>query len=348
MHTMPIASAMTLAEHVAIKMREPVMLWGPPGVAKSEGVAQLAKKLDAVLVDVRLSQYDSVDLRGFPGVAKDTGQTVWHPPSTLPFVGNDAFPDDKLIILFFDELNSASPAVLAPAYQIINDHRCGEHVFKDNVRIICAGNRETDRGVTTRMPLPLANRMTHAEVGPDVDGWCAWAQKEGLPPVGIAFIRFRKPLLMTFDPSKPDKAFATPRTVAKAMRYYASDMPEEVKMAAMAGAVGDGWAAEFWGFVDVWSKIVTIEQIIRDPEGTPVPEAKEMGARYATVVSVSGAMKKDKTLKPLYTYLKRFEPEFVVLAMMMAFRRVGPELTHTPEFMDYAKKYSAMWSPDKD
>ena len=341
MQKLSIPDAVAMIRHVAIDHNEPMMFWGAPGIGKSEGVQQMVDDLDGVMVDIRLSQYDSVDLRGFPGVEKDTDQTVWHPPSTLPFAGNDRFPDDKLIVLFLDELNSAVPAVMAVAYQLVNEKRVGEHKLKPNVRVVAAGNRETDRGVTNRMPLPLANRFTHVEGVESVDAWCLWGQKTGkVPPVGVAFMQFRKPMLMTFKPDTTEKAFATPRTWIKAMKYYESNMPEHLKMAAMAGAVGDGPSAEFWGFVDIWQKMIPISEIIKNPEKVPLPKESDMGMRYALTINVSGHMDK-KTVKPLATFLGRLEPEFQVLAWQMATKR-DDQLDQTDEFMAFAKKHKGV------
>ena len=44
----------------------PVMLWGPPGVGKSQIVAQVAEKNDIPVIDIRLSQMEPSDLRGIP------------------------------------------------------------------------------------------------------------------------------------------------------------------------------------------------------------------------------------------------------------------------------------------
>lgn len=341
MQKLSIPDAVAMIRWVAYDMREPVMFWGPPGIGKSEGVNEMVSEMNGIMVDVRLSQYDSVDLRGFPGVDKDTDQTVWHPPSTLPFKGNPNFPDDKPIWVFFDEINSAVPAVLAVAYQAINERRIGEFEFKDNVYIVAAGNRETDRGVTNRMPLPLANRFTHVEGVESVDAWCHWGQRTGkVPPVGIAFIQFRKVLLMTFDPANAEKAFATPRTWVKAMKYYMSSMPENLKMAAMAGAVGDGPAGEFWGFVDVWQKMIPIQEIIKNPTTVLIPGEDEMGLRYAIAVNVSGHMSK-KTIAPLSAFLSRMDVELSVLAWQLALKR-DTSLDQTDEFVTFAQKHKAV------
>jgi hypothetical protein len=134
-------------------------------------------------------------------------------------------------------------------------------------------------------------------------------QQEGLPAEGLAFMQFRKPLLSTFDPTKPDKAFATPRTWEKALTYYADGaMPEHIKQASMAGAVGEGPSAEFWGFVDVWGKMPKMSDIEANPDKVPVPE--EAAMRYAVSVAISGTMN-PRTSAPFATYLQRWTPSSV-------------------------------------
>ena len=159
MHTIDHKQLVSFLSEVAFDLDQPVMVWGQPGVGKSDAVRQMAEAKGAVLVDIRLSQYDSVDLRGIPSV--ESGLTRWNMPATLPFVGNPDFPTDRPIVVFFDEINGAAPAVAGVAYQLVLDRAAGEHKLLPNVRIVAAGNREGDKGVTNKMPLPLANRFAH-------------------------------------------------------------------------------------------------------------------------------------------------------------------------------------------
>ncbi len=375
MQQMHLEQVSAFVQHVAIKLNQPVIIRGRFGIGKSAITNTVQRLLDnkaaveallgdankfikyvvnddgeveerevtlkgCVICDVRLSQYESVDLRGFPGVNKQTGFTVWHAPSTLPFVGNDEWPDDKIIILFLDEITSATPPVFSVAYQLINERRVGEHVLKPNVRIVCAGNREDDQGVVNRMPMPLCNRLTWVEAISDHNVWGEWAQAQGIDPVVIAFIHFKPILLMTYEPKKAEKVVATPRTWEKAAAYYADSMPDDIKWAAISGAIGEGPAAEFRGFINVWRKVTPIKDIIKDPEGVPVPEEASMG--YATSVSISGAMTV-KTAGPLYTFLKRMPAEMCVLAWQLAGKR-DPSLYRTPEFMDFTKRYRSVFN----
>lgn len=331
--------AKDLIRNVAIELNEPVMLWGAPGTAKSAIVAHVTSELDGVLCDVRLGQYDSIDLRGIPNI--DGRKTVWNVPATLPFIGNDAFPDNKVIVLFLDELTGALPAVQGVGYQLVNDRRVGEHELKPNVRVVAASNRDGDRGATNRMAMPLSNRLIHAEVIPDVDVACLYAQANGWPMEWVAFMQFRKPLLNTFDPSKPDKSFATQRTWEKAMKCYASTtMPLRTKQIAMAGAVGDGPAAEFWGFVEVWQQLKDyMPRILKEPETVELPAEPSMC--YAVTVAVSGQLNV-KNASTLHKFLCRLSPEFTVLAWQLAVKR-DQALFATKEFIDFSKRFKVVF-----
>lgn len=341
MHSLTIPETKAFIRFVALEQNEPVMLWGQFGVGKSELMAQIADETeDTVLCDVRLSQYDSVDLRGFPGVDKVTSLTTWYAPATLPFIGNPAFSNKGIIWLFLDEINAASSATAAVAYQLVNDHRVGEHLLRKNVRIVAAGNREIDRGVTNKQPLPLANRFVHAEVVVSVDDWCHYQQQKGvLPPIALAFYQFRKELLNTFDPSKPTiKTVSTPRTAEKAWKFWKANAPDAVKQAAMAGAIGDGPAAEAYAFADVWATLKDyIPRIMKDPTTAPIPKDEELAMRYAVTMALAGDMTVTNATT-IHTYIKRLDPEFVALAWQFATKR-DEALYATPAFMDYSKLY---------
>src|SRR5574341_1879029 len=85
----------------------PVMLWGPPGVGKSQIIAQIAREHGVALIDVRLSQMEPTDLRGIPFRAGD--RVEWSVPALLP----DEVRHGRSGILFLDEITSAPPTVTA-------------------------------------------------------------------------------------------------------------------------------------------------------------------------------------------------------------------------------------------
>ena len=60
----------------------PVMIWGPPGVGKSQIVSQVAAKHGVPMIDLRLSQMEPSDLRGIPFRVEN--RVEWAIPAMLP------------------------------------------------------------------------------------------------------------------------------------------------------------------------------------------------------------------------------------------------------------------------
>ena len=56
---------------ILIKIQRPGFMWGPPGIGKSNVMAQVADKLKLELQDVRAVLLDPVDLRGLPAINGD-------------------------------------------------------------------------------------------------------------------------------------------------------------------------------------------------------------------------------------------------------------------------------------
>ena len=147
---------------VAFKVKRPVFLWGPPGIGKSDVVTNIVENMDGIVYDLRLGQMDPTDLRGMPFFNKTMGLMDWAPPIDLPT--EEVAAQYPVVGLFLDEMNSAAPSVQAAAYQLILNRRIGKYKLPDNVVIIAAGNRVSDKGVTYRMPTPLANRFIHIQM----------------------------------------------------------------------------------------------------------------------------------------------------------------------------------------
>jgi hypothetical protein len=330
-----------VVEHIMFGRNKVPMIYGGFGVGKTEAITQACEEMGAVICDVRLGQQETVDLRGFPGVDRKTGQTIWYAPSMLPFIGNDQWPDDVPIGLILDEINQGTPSVLGGAYQLVNERRYGEHVLKPNVRIIAMGNREVDRGVVNRMPLPLLNRMVQFELIVDVQAFAEYAMSQGIPTWLIAFWLFRSDLVNTFNPDKPEKVIATPRTWFMFADFISdASIPTDVRDVACMGAVGKGPAIEALGYQEIYDKVPTLKEIISNPTGTKVPHEPSM--EYAVCIKLASSMT-SKNVTPLYTYLKRMQPTFTVLGWTLAGKRDQSLLT-TNEFIDFGQRYRDAFS----
>ena len=305
-----------------IRLRQPVFIWGAPGVGKSQVVAQVAGELGLALTDIRAVLLDPVDLRGLPSVKDGTAR--WCPPSFLPVAGEG--------VLFLDELNAAPPLVQAACYQLVLDRQVGEYRLPDGWTVVAAGNRETDRAVTHRMPSALANRFVHLDFSVDVDTWLDWAGEADIGEEIMAFIRFRPKLLHAFDPGKNEKAFPSPRSWEFAARILAADPEPEVLTSLLKGTVGPGAATEFAGFSRLFRQLPDPDTILDHPATAAIPE--EPAILYALCESLAKKAG-EETAESIVAYASRLPSEFGVLLVRDTVRNHRP-VVESPVFSSWA------------
>ena len=316
----------------------PVMLWGAPGVGKSQMVAQIAESHDVPLIDIRLSQMEPSDLRGIPFRVDEFVE--WAVPSMLPNLkrhGNRG-------ILFLDEITSAPPSVSAAAYQLILDRKLGEYEVPKGWAIIAAGNRQGDRGVTYSMPAPLANRFSHYEVEINLDDWVAWAYANGIDERIIAFLRFRQDLLFEFDAAQNPVAFPSPRSWEFAHRALQKfDEPNNLLLGALQACVGKAAGIEVKAFVDSLDQMPDLDAIVK---GEEVAAPKEIDLQYAVATALVGrairAKETDDAMKVhgnILNYASRLpQREMGVMMVSDMHRAVGQDIFAVPEFASWADK----------
>ncbi|MCG8036514.1 MAG: MoxR family ATPase [Candidatus Thiodiazotropha taylori] len=318
----------------------PVMLWGPPGVGKSDMVREVAYKHQAPVIDIRLSQMEPSDLRGIP--FRTNGSVEWAIPSLLP---NDERHGSQGI-LFLDEITSAPPTVSAAAYQLILDRRLGEYQVPEGWAIFAAGNRQGDRGVTYSMPAPLANRFSHFEVETNLDDWVAWAYRNQIDERIIAFLRFRPELLFDFDPAHNPVAFPSPRSWEFAHRALQKfiDHPQLLQ-GALQACVGPAAGVELHAFVSSLDKMPDLDAILR---GEEVSVPSEIDLQYAVASALVGrairANESDDGVEVhgrILEYAGRFpQREMGVMLVSDMHRAIGETLFSVPQFNDWAQAVS--------
>lgn len=246
-----------------------VMLWGQPGVGKSQGIRQIASLIEKEtskkvnITDVRLLLFNPVDLRGIPTSNADKTLAIWLRPKIFDMDASD----DVINILFLDEISSAPASVQAAAYQITLDRTVGEHKLPDNCIVIAAGNRVTDKSVSYKMPKALANRLLHIDIESNLESWRKWAISKGVNEKVIGFLSFSRSKLNTFNSSEDDLAFATPRSwelVSNILNGFERD--EESLIDLISGLVGTGTAMEFKMWLSTYDRLPRIEDIFEGKE----------------------------------------------------------------------------------
>jgi len=344
----------------AIDYPPPLMGWGHPGVGKSSGVRRARdlletairkipgfEKDDVGLIDIRMSQFDAVDLRGVPTIT--AGRTSWSTPDWLPAKGKNP----RIGLVFCDEYFLSSPSVLNASLQFTLDRCLGDYSLPPLWYVVAASNRVQDKAsVPANVNAASLNRFEHREVISDVDGWIDYAENKGLREEVIGFIRFRGDgsrdsngdyqdgLLVQYPNGIPKGtiAFATPRTWEWVSNKLDQNLPKDLESLAIEGLVGPAPAAEFKGFLHHYRLLgdLDLEEIEKDPEGAPI--SKESSVVYAITTHLARKTRTPEQLDAFIRWASRTSPEYAIKLVRDVTRRT-PDLKNSEVYLKFKAEY---------
>jgi len=309
----------------ALTKKRPIFLWGPPGIGKSDIVKQITESFtNSHLIDIRLSLWEPTDIKGIPYYSANDNKMVWGAPAELP--DEEMAAQYDTIVLFLDEMNSAAPSVQAAAYQLILNRRVGQYKLPDNVMIVAAGNREADKGVTYRMPAPLANRFVHLELTVGFDDWFQWAVANNIHKDVVGYLTFSKKDLYDFDPKSPSRSFATPRSWSFVSELLDDNLDKNTLTDLVSGSVGEGLAVKFMAHRNSASQMPNPTDILNGK--VKELQTKEISAMYSLTVSLCYELKEasdkndkkfdDKVNNFMRFAMDNFDTELVVMGIKLA------------------------------
>lgn len=340
--TLSSAYAGIIEKGLPVKIFPSVMLWGAPGVGKSQAVRQIAKEIETrtgkrvFVTDVRLLLFNPIDLRGIPTANAEKTLAVWLKPRIFQMDESE----NAVNILFLDEISAAPQSVQAAAYQITLDRVIGEHKLPENCIVIAAGNRVTDRSVAYKMPKALANRLMHFEVSGNFESWKRWAVEKGINEKITGFLSARRDYLFGFDFSSDDLAFPTPRSwemVDTVLKIAGGDVGKAFD--CISGIVGSGIAAEFKSWAKIYADLPKIEDIF---EGKFCIPPKGADALYALCSSMTCYAKEHKNeldkIANSIAFAQSLPPDFSAMLLkdyMYIEKGYKEKLMRIPEFYSW-------------
>lgn len=315
-----------------ITHRLPVLITGEPGIGKTDCVYQAAKGTDLIVSHPVVS--DPTDYKGLP-FAISNGKSK--KAEFLPFGELKALIDAKKPTIFFmDDLGQAPPSVQAAAMQLILARRINGHKVSDQVTFIAATNRKSDRAGVKGILEPVKSRFaTIVRLDVDVDDWIRWAITEGLPTELIAFIKFRPNLLSAFRPTPDITNTPSPRTAHNVGKLMGMGIPREIEYEVVSGAAGEGFAAEFTGFLRIFRNLPDPDAILLSPSSGEVPTDP------ATLFALCGALSRkasETNFGRIAEYANRLPDEFNVMLIRDCVQ-ITPEIQNTRAYIEWGAKH---------
>jgi hypothetical protein len=307
--------------------RRTVCIEGAPGGGKTSIVHEVAEELGVPCIERHMPTMLVEDF----GVLYPEGDAAlrYRIPEWFPVKGKA--PEHG--ILLFDDRNQAGAdlqKVLANICQARNLHGVP---MPDGWMVVSTGNRQTDRAGANRVLSHLRNRETVVELETHLDDSTQWMIDHDVKPEVISFLRFRPGLLHEFDPQRDQNP--TPRSWVEGVSDVLGVVPPAAEYECFKGAVGEGAAAEFTGFLRIFRKLPSPDAVLLNPTTSEVPSDP------ATLYALSGALSHRAStgnLERLCAYLERMPGEFSVLCMSTALRR-EPDLANTQAFTQWSIKH---------
>ncbi|HSW30208.1 MAG TPA: AAA family ATPase [Longimicrobiales bacterium] len=327
-----------------------LMLWGPPGVGKSDIMRQFAERHGYRFVKLPLASMEASDLIGLPDLTH--GLTTFAPPSLLweltaaaeterrrafdeakaaGELASDAEFQPTRALLCLDEIPQMSVQLMHGVAALILDRTIGFGGLRlaAGVRLVGAGNREQDGAFANTLGTHFRSRIIHLEMGSTLPDWRNYARGVGIAPEIIAFLGSRPRYLHDFDPRSSDRTFAAPRTWEFASRILhsvraAGGEDQQTLKVLLEGTVGPAAAAEFLAFLESAAKCPSAEEVVADPERAPTfrerPDMALVVVENLVMACRTDPVFVDGTLQ----YLKRLPSEYQSIASMALLVEDGP------------------------
>ena len=136
-----------------------------------------------------------------------------------------------------------------------------------------------------------------------------------------------------FQPSKPQVSFVSPRSLEKSDPIIKSSLSTEVKLALLAGTLGEAGARDMMTFVSLDKSVTQFEDIIADPETVTMP--KDIAPLLLMIFQALDKVENQDQLNKYQKFINRVENEevqavwFVMLLRSPKARmaRVNPEIS---------------------
>ncbi len=304
-----------------------VCIEGPPGGGKTTIVHEVAAELDIPCIEKHMPTMLVEDF-GTPDMLTPGASFTYKLPDWYPYKGKPG--TERGGILLFDDRNQAGADLQKVLANICQARTLHGVPMADDWQVVSTGNRQADRAGANRVLSHLRNRETVLELETDLNDSTKWMLDHGVRPEVVSFLRFRPGMLHNFDPQRD--ANPSPRAWVEGVSDVLGVVPPEAEYESFKGAVSEGPAAEFAGFMRIYRKLPNPDAVLMNPTTADVPTDP------ATLYALSGALSHratDGNFERVCVYAERMPPEFSVLTISSAVRK-NPDLCSTAAFTKWS------------
>lgn len=154
----------------------PLVLWGAPGTTKTASIKALGRRFGLHTEHLAPGERGegAFGVTPVPKMVEGIGTVLGYPaPEWVLNLRNKDGEEEGIV--FFDEINTAPPALQPALLGGIQERRVGGHSFGPRVRVLGAANPTSQSAGGWDFSAPVANRVGHIDwPSPEVEDWANW------------------------------------------------------------------------------------------------------------------------------------------------------------------------------
>lgn len=210
--------------------QRPLFLIGPPGIGKTEIMAQAASELGIGLLSYSMTHHTRQSALGLPlikqkeykGECFDVSEYTMSDilSSVYTLMENSGVENG---ILFLDEINCVSETLTPIMLQFLQYKVFGGHKLPEGWIVVTAGNPPEYNNSVKDFDIVTWDRLKRIDVSPDISAWKEFAYSGGIHGAVITYLEIKPQNFYKIETSVNGKSFVTARgwdDLSRALSVY--------------------------------------------------------------------------------------------------------------------------------